>query len=171
MIRPQLFYILILSMFFVSTPSFGQIHNSAGSTAGKAQIRLFEASLAAELTARWIPTDSGGVKPENIYILDSNIVADALPRTGGQNLIPVTMKQIDALARARGKVNYFRLVSLDAGPTTGKVVWHLLTASVDKTGKVSYVLGRTDEGEYTLTPKGWNEVSGVTTILIPHNRD
>ena len=158
---------IVLSLFIGCRPSFAQLA-SKSPEGGPNESAIIRISLCDELAYLVTPFNDLNNRQQDVFILDSNIVEDALPVIPSARLLPVSSSKVDSIARANGKVDYLHLVSVKTISDTTRLVWHNVSAYFDKDqNKVVHMIGRTDEECYLYTARGWGELHGETTIFSP----
>ena len=158
---------IVLSIFIACRSSFAQ-PASKSPEGGPGQSAIIRISLSDELAYLMTPFNELNNRQQDVFILDSNIVEDALPVIPSARLFPVSSLKVDSIARADGKVDYLHLVSVKTSSDTTRLVWHNVSAYFNKDqNKVVRWVARTDEECYLHTARGWGELYGETTIFAP----
>ncbi len=163
--RIWIYTAVVLSLFIACSPSFAQ-EAAKPPERGSSRNAIIKISLSDELAYLVTPFNNRNNRQQDVFILDSNIVEDALPVIPSARLLPTSTLRLDSIARADGKVDYLHLVSVKTNADTARLVWHNVSAYFNKDlNEVVRRVARTDEECYLRTARGWGELYGETTIL------
>ncbi len=157
----------VLSIFIAGFPSFAR-ELAKSPERGSGRNAIIRISLSDELAYLVTPFNNRSNRQQDVFILDSNIVEDALPVIPSARLLTISNLKLDSIARADGKVDYLHLVSVKASSDTARLTWQNVTAYFSRKGdKVIHRIARIDQACYFRAAHGWGELYGETTIFAP----
>ena len=155
-------YITLGLFVFSSISSTYNQKQKENSFVDSAWVQIFKLSLVQKYKYLNNPSNYRHWLPNDVYVLDSNIVKSDLPKLQVGRLIPISLDAINKKAKLKD-VSYINLALLQINSDTAKVIWREVEAIYSKKYKmVEHLVGEIEMSEYHIISKGW--VGGLMRI-------
>ena len=152
-------------LVLISIAQNGNQRQTNNFTIDSAWVKIFKLSLIQKYEHRNNCFYHRNAQSQDVYLFDSNIVKNDLPKLPGVRLILISIDRINEKAKQQGEVYYIYLASLHKDSVKAKVIWHDVAAIFSRRfGKVIHLVSKVDVAEYHISAKGW--IGGFTRTEV-----